>query len=661
MHEIPLLVNIAAALAAALVGGLLARRARVPPLVGYLLAGVAIGPFTPGFVGDLGTIAQLAELGVIFLMFGVGLHFSLHDLWRVRAVAIPGALGQMAVTTTLGFGLGRAWGWPPASSLVLGLAISIASTVVLLRGLTDASLLDSRHGQIAVGWLVLEDLATVLLLLVLPALSPSDQGLDTRALVLTLVKASAFVTAMLLLGARAVPWLLLRIARTRSRELFLLVTLTLSLGIALSASALFGVSLALGAFLAGVVVSESPLSHQVGADVLPFREAFAVLFFVSVGMLVNPRELVAHAAQVAALTALIVAGKAAVALTLARLLRQPVRTAVVVAAGLSQIGEFSFILGQAAVKLRLLGGGEYSVILAAAVLSITLNPAMFALMRRLEPVLSRRWAAGVGIPDTGEAVAQRDHVVVIGAGRVGGPIVDVLGRIGVARLVVDSDARTVEDLHGRGVPVLFGDAANSAILDHAGLEHARALVITIPDDPGAGLAIAGARRIAPGLPIVARASTAGGAAALVELGAQDVVQPEREGGLELLRHALLHAGFPLREVQRYTQVVRRESYATDGSSGREHEALHALAEAERHLDVTWIRLHADGAAGRTLAEVDLRARTGASVVALFRDGALVPGPAPDVRLQAGDRLGLVGDPAHVEAAEALLARAAAPL
>ncbi|HEV7498643.1 MAG TPA: cation:proton antiporter, partial [Vicinamibacteria bacterium] len=342
MHEIPLLVNIAAALAAALVGGLLARRVGVPPLVGYLLAGVAIGPFTPGFVGDSNTIGQLAELGVVFLMFGVGQHFSLRDLWRVRAVAVPGALGQMAATTALGYGLGRLWGWPDAASLVLGLAVSIASTVVLLRGLMDAGLLESGPGQLAVGWLVLEDLGTVLLLLVLPALASSGTGVDAGALLITLLKAAAFVAVMLLLGARAVPWVLLRVERTGSRELFLLVALTLSLGIALSAAALFGVSLALGAFLAGVAVSESPLSHQVGADVLPFREAFAVLFFVSVGMLVKPRDLVAHAGPVLALTALIVAGKAAIAFALTLLLRQPAPTALVVAAGLAQIGEFSF-------------------------------------------------------------------------------------------------------------------------------------------------------------------------------------------------------------------------------------------------------------------------------------------------------------------------------
>jgi K+:H+ antiporter len=659
VHEIPLLINIAVALAAALVGGLLARRAHVPPLVGYLVAGMAIGPFTPGFVGDVSTISQLAELGVIFLMFGVGLHFSLRDLWRVRGVAIPGALGQMAITTALGYGVGRWWGWSGEASIVLGLAISIASTVVLLRSLMDEGLLDSRHGRIAVGWLVLEDLATVLLLLVLPALSSGATGVETPSLGWTLLKAAAFVALMLLLGARVVPWILLRIARMQSRELFLLVALTLSLGIALTAATLFGVSIALGAFLAGVVVAESPLSHQVGADVLPFREAFAVLFFVSVGMLVDPRDLVTNAGHVALLTALIVLGKGLVALALTLLLRQPALTALVVAAGLAQIGEFSFILGQSAVRLRMLTDAQYSLVLAAALLSITVNPLLFKLVPRLKRTIGARLGARPSL-EPSIAPTLRDHVVVVGAGRVGSHIVDVLGRMGVPRLVVESDAATVEDLQKAGVPVLYGDAGNSEILDHAGLGRARALVVTIPDDPAAGLAVAAARQIAPSLPIVARASEAAGVSELGKLGADDVIHPELEGGLELLRHTLLHVGFPLREVQRYAQVVRRESYATGAHSDAEHEALHALVDAARNLDITWIRVSEKGeVSGRTLAEVDLRARTGASVVALYRDGSLVPSPTPDFKLEPGDRLGLIGDPAHVQAAETLVAGVAA--
>ena len=300
------------ALVVAFIGGLTARRIGLPTIVGYLLAGIVIGPFTPGFVGDTETISQLAELGVIFLMFGVGLHFSITDLWKVRAVAIPGALGRMAITTLLGFGLSQLWGWTLTSGIVIGLAISIASTVVLLRGLMDNGLLNTPHGQAAIGWVIVEDLATVLILVLMPTLVNTSDGFNWGQLGLTLLKAAGFVILVLFAGTRLIPWVLMRIAHTRSRELFILAILAIALGIALGAAELFGVSLALGAFVAGVVVNESPLSHQVGADVLPFREAFAVLFFVSIGMLVNPGYIFNNIGIILALTGLIVIGKALV-------------------------------------------------------------------------------------------------------------------------------------------------------------------------------------------------------------------------------------------------------------------------------------------------------------------------------------------------------------
>ena len=320
MQELTLLVDIAVALMVAFVGGLIARRIGLPSIVGYMLAGIVIGPFTPGFVGDAETIGQLAELGVIFLMFGVGLHFSLNDLWKVRNVAIPGALGRMALVAAMGLGLSQLWGWTLEAGIVLGVAISIASTVVLLRGLMDNGLLNTPHGQAAVGWVVMEDLATVLILILLPSLAGTSNGVAWQDLALTLLKAGLFVLLALFVGTRLIPWLLLRVAHTRSRELFILAILTITLGTALGAAELFGVSLALGAFVAGVVVSESPLSHQVGADLLPFQEAFAVLFFVSIGMLVNPSFLLANVVPILILTALIVIGEPLLTLLLGLLL-----------------------------------------------------------------------------------------------------------------------------------------------------------------------------------------------------------------------------------------------------------------------------------------------------------------------------------------------------
>jgi CPA2 family monovalent cation:H+ antiporter-2 len=470
---------------------------------------------------------------------------------------------------------------------------------------------------------------------------------------------------MLVFGARVLGWAFLRIAHTRSRELFLLLVLAASLGIALGSAAFFGVSLALGAFLAGVVVSESPMSHQVGADVLPFREAFSVLFFVSVGMLVDPRDLVARAGSVGALTLLIMLGKGLAAVLITTLLRQPLRTGLVVAAGLSQIGEFSFILGQAAVRLDILEGDQYSLLLAASLISITLNPLMFSLAGPLERRLLRwpflrRWlerapvTAGDVVPRAG------DHVVVVGWGRVGGHIVDVLGRVGVPRLVVEVDAARAEELGKHGVPVLYGDAANSEVLDHAGLDRARALVVTIPDEAAAGLTVAAARRLAPNLPIVARATTQQGIRHLAALGAQDVIHPELEGGLQVVRHTLLRLGFPLREVQKYGDVVRQESYDVALDTQAEHRALAQLLDAAQGVEISWARV-AEGSpfADRTLAEANLRARTGASVVAIHRDGSVLPGPSPETRLRPGDRVGLIGKAEDVEAATALVREGAA--
>jgi len=660
MHELTLLTNIVAALAAALLGGLLARRLGLPTLVGYLLVGVVIGPFTPGFVGDAKTIAQLAELGVIFLMFGVGLHFSLSDLARVRKVAVPGALGQMTLTTLIGALLGLLFGWSLPASVVLGIAISIASTVVLLRGFTDAGMLDTRQGRLAVGWLVVEDLAAVLILLVLPSVVPAAGGIDVVAIGLTLLKAGVFIGLMLFVGARVMPWILLHIARTRSRELFVLVALMAAVGTALAAAALFGVSLALGAFLAGMVVSESPLSHQVGADVLPFREAFSVLFFVSVGMLVDPGYLLSNAGAVLAVTLLILVWKVIAGAALCLALAQPLRTSLLVGLGIAQIGEFSFIVGRAGVDLGVLRPEQYSLILASALFSITVNPLMFRSVGRIEklvqriPWLSRR--SGPSVPVAGEVSSRREkHVVVVGCGRVGGHIVDVLGSLAVPRLVVESDAEKVEALHRKSIAVLFGDAANSDILKRARLDNARALVVTVPDDAAAALVVAGARELAPGLPIVARASTQEGGKHLGELGAENVIHPELEGGLEIVRHTLLRLGFPGREIQKYTDVVRGENYDIAIQTDEEHRALRLLVDAVPELDITWVTLAKENPlSGRTLAEANLRTQTGASVVAIRHEGALLRNPSPDVVLRAGDQLALIGERSQVSAAELLL-------
>jgi len=578
MHEVPILVNITVALAVAFVGGFIAQRFKLPPLVGYLLAGIAIGPFTPGFVGDLSTIEQLAELGVIFLMFGVGLHFSLRDLWAVRETAIPGALLQMTITTALGILLTHLWGWSLASGVVLGLAISIASTVVLLRNLMDQGLLNTSHGQVAVGWLVLEDLATVLILVLLPALFSNTTQPLWQSAGLALLKAGAFAALMLFAGTRVIPWLLLRVAHLRSRELFTVAVVVITVGTAIGATSFFGVSLALGAFLAGVVVNESALSHQVGAEVLPFQETFSVLFFVSVGMLVNPVALWMHAREVLTLTALIVLGKFLITLLLGLLFPRPARTTLVIAAGLCQIGEFSFLLGLTGVSLKLLTQEQYSFLLAGALLSIALNPFLFRALPWIEArlrVFPAFWSLLDRHGPAQKPVAEslRDHVVVIGCGRVGQHLVDVLGQLGIPRLVVELDVGRVAELGRKGVPTLYGDAANSAILTHVHLEQARAVVVTLPDEAAAATTVATVHNLSPHVPIIVRAATQAGIRKLFTLGATGVVQPELEGGLEIVREALTRLGYADSDIQEYRDAVRHDHYDTSISTVAEQEAL----------------------------------------------------------------------------------------
>lgn len=660
MHEITLIINIVAALVVAFIGGIVARRLGLPTIVGYLLAGIAIGPFTPGFVGDTDTISQLAELGVIFLMFGVGLHFSLKDLWRVRSVAIPGALGQMTLTTLLAFVVSQWWGWSVSASIVLGLAISIASTVVLLRGLIDNGLLNTHHGQAAVGWLILEDIATVLILVLMPTLANTNGPFDWQGLALTLVKAAAFVALVFFVGRRLLPWILLQIAHTRSRELFILAILAITLGTAFGAAELFGVSFALGAFVAGVVVSESPLSHQVGADVFPFREAFAVLFFVSIGMLVNPIYLFNNLGYVLILTTLIVVGKYIVTVMLGLMFPWQARTALVVAAGLSQIGEFSFILGQAGIKIGALNQDQYSLILAGALLSITVNPLMFRLITPTETWLKKFpsvWRLldrhGPTPPPIEESL--KDHVVIVGYGRVGRHIVELLEQMSIPHLVIEADAGKIEELNRHNTPNLYGDASNSEVLTHAGLKRARALVVAGPNEASSGLVVAAARDLSPDLHIIARSTTEEGINHLAELGAQDVIHPELEGSLEILRHTLLKLGFPMQEVIRYMDAVRHDHYDIRVNTEKEHRLLHDLIHAAENIEVTWLTLLPPNLLiGQTLAEANLRARTGASVVAIMRNKQATANPKSHTVFEAGDRIGFIGDSEQIEAVAALL-------
>jgi CPA2 family monovalent cation:H+ antiporter-2 len=660
MHaDLTLLTNIVVALVMAFAGGLLARALGLPTIVGYLAAGVAIGPFTPGFVGDQNDISQLAELGVIFLMFGVGLHFSLRDLWEVRAVALPGALLQMGSITLLGLGLTQLWGWSVPAGLVLGFSASIASTVVLLRNLADAGLLKTVAGQVSVGWLVLEDLATVVMLVLLPAMFGSDGDDPWLTAGLALAKAAIFVAVMLFAGARLLPWMLARIAFTRSRELFTLAAVTIAVGVAFGSAELFGVSLALGAFLAGVVLAESSTSHQLGADLVPFRDVFAVLFFVSVGMLVNPVYLFENAGQVLALALVVVIGKALVALLIGFALPSDGRTILVVAAALSQIGEFSFLLGSAGVALGVLTTDQYSLILAGAFISIVVNPAMFRALPHAERVLRRFRRLWALLDDQRKplrpvSTALRDHVVLVGYGRVGHHVGRVLEHLSIPLLVIEVDVKRALELEKRGIPALFGDAANSEVLEHAHLEHARLLVVTLPDDASTELVVSAARSAAPELPIIARATTLEVVERLHQLGAKEVIHPELEGGLEMVRFTLLALDYPSGPVEQYTDAVRRGEYTSALPSREEYEKLGQLVDSVSGMNIAWRKVEADSPlAGRALGEASLRTQSGVSVVALIRDRQVLANPTPRMVFEPGDNVALIGEPEQIEAAETL--------
>lgn len=659
MHELPLLINIAVALAAALIGGMIAKFLRLPTIVGYMLAGIVIGPFTPGYIGDISTISELAELGVIFLMFGVGLHFSIEDLWKVRSIAIPGAIGQMLVTTLLGYGLAKLLGWSHSSAIVLGLAISIASTVVLLRGLMDNGLLNTQHGQAAVGWLILEDIATVLILLLMPTLVSGSGGIDWGSLGFTLLKAAAFFALLIFIGRKLIPYMLMGTAKSGSRELFILAVLAVSVGIALASTKIFDVSIALGAFAAGVVVNESKLSHQVSADIVPFRDAFSVIFFVSIGMMVDVNYIGRNIPALIALVALITVGKYLITLTMGLFIKQPAKTFLVVAAGLSQIGEFSFILGQAGVSLGLLNQDQYSMILAGALLSITVNPLMYKVTTPAEaffrkfPIFWRQLDKFDEQPPMPESIS--DHVVVVGYGRVGHHIVNVLSNLKVPLVVVDSKVERIEELVELGIPCLYGDAGNSEVISHAGLERARLLVVTTPDDAATQIIVTAARSVSQDLHIVARAATDNHVEQLYASGANHVIQPELEGGLQVVRRTLLDLGFSLKKVQQYTDAVRTDRYNTAIDTKEERQFLNELLIASDNISLNWLCLN-DGSklSGKTLVDSKIRETSGASIVAISRPSGLMSNPSPQTTLRTGDVIGLIGDDDQLKKAAEIL-------
>ncbi len=553
-HEISLITTLAVALGLALVFGFVATRLRLPAIIGYLLAGVVIGPATPGYVADMQIASQLAEIGVMLLMFGVGLHFALDDLLAVRRIALPGAVVQMGAATALGVGVASLWGWSLGAGLVFGLALSVASTVVLLRSLESRGVLESINGQIAVGWLVVEDLAMVLVLVLLPPLAGVlggkgvDDGSLWQALGGTVLRVGAFIVLMLVVGRRLFPWLLWQVTRTGSRELFTLCVIAAAVSIAFASAELFGVSFALGAFFAGMVLRESEFSHRAAEESLPLRDAFAVLFFVSVGMLFDPMVLIQEPLRVLAVVAIIMFGKSLAAAALVLLLRYPLNTALTVSASLAQIGEFSFILAGLGVALGLLSIEGQSLILAGALISIAVNPLLFA---AIEPVqkwlrkhselarsLERPHDPLAALPDAVEPKYLSEQVVLVGHGRVGQHIAQALASHALPYVVADQDREIVEVLRARGIPAVLGDAADPTVLVQAHIARASVLIIATPESIGVRQMIDTARQLNPKIQVLVRSHNQEEAALLERDMKARVFVGERELAEAMVRSVL---------------------------------------------------------------------------------------------------------------------------
>jgi CPA2 family monovalent cation:H+ antiporter-2 len=559
-HSVTLISTIAAGLGLALIMGFIAARLKLPVLVGYLVAGIIIGPATPGFVADVELSSQLAEIGVMLLMFGVGLHFSLDDLLAVRQIALPGAVVQITVATVLGMAVSAAWGWSLAAGIVFGLALSVASTVVLLKALESRGVLDSVNGRIAIGWLLVEDLVMVLVLVLLPAMAlwlggtenaaaepPGNRSLSIT-LALTIGQVSVFVALMLVVGRRLFPWLLWQIARTGSRELFTLCIVAAAVGIAYGSAALFGVSFALGAFFAGMVMRESPLSYRAAEESLPLRDAFSVLFFVSVGMLFEPEVLIREPLHVLIVLAIIIFGKSLAAFVIVLLFRYPLNTAFTVSASLAQIGEFSFILANFGVSLGILPAEGQSLILAGAIISIAVNPLLFKAIEpaqawirsrsKLAQALERPDDPLAALPMTTDLKRLTGHVVVVGYGRVGRRIGEALIAHGISIVVAEENREIVERLRSSGIAAVSGDASDSAVLLQAHVHRASILVIATPDTLNVRKMIEIARTVNPRIETVVRTHSEEEAVLLEKEQAGKVFLGEHELATGMIQHVL---------------------------------------------------------------------------------------------------------------------------
>ena len=634
--------DIAIILVAALLGGFVAQRLGLPLIVGYIVAGVLVGPHTGGpTISEIHDIELLAEIGVALLLFALGLEFNLARLARVRLVAFLGTPAQIVLSLLLGWGLGTLLGWPTSSALWLGALVALSSTMVTLKTLSAQGTLGTLASRVMIGVLVVQDLAVVPMMIVLPELANLRDGLPVLGW--AVLRAGLFLAAMVVVGTRVIPFVLKRIAAWNSRELFLIAVMALGLGVGY-ATYLAGLSFAFGAFVAGMVLSESDYSHQALSDIVPLRDVFGMLFFVSVGMLLDPRFLFANLGAILLVVAVVGLGKAAILTGVTHAFGYGGDVSLAVGLGLFQVGEFAFVLARVGLAEGALSADQYSLVLAATLVTMLLTPFVGTLGAPAHAQI-RRWRARPPAPIAPLTDHElRGHIIIAGYGRVGRYTADLLRRMELAHVVIERDQGRLDLLKARSVPVIYGDAGSPVVLEAAGLQHARLLLVAVPAAIDVETVVRQARALNPELHIVARATQLGQLEVLRGLGIHEVVQPEFEAGLEMVRQALLHVEVAPAEIERLSDEVRAEHYRPLETLGTSAATLWRLRRLRRGvLDLAWYTLDpASPLAGQSISGSAVRRRVGVSIVALLRGDAVVHNPAPETELRAGDQIAVLG-------------------
>jgi len=628
-------------LVAALIGGLIAQKLKLPLILGYILSGVLVGPYSGGVtVSDIHEIELLAEIGVALLLFALGLEFSFKKLKPVRHIALIGTPIQMLLTMGLGAGIGRWLGWEWTPSIWLGALISLSSTMVILKTLMNQGWMGTLSSRVMIGMLIVQDLAVIPMMIILPKLNDPQAGLPLLAW--AAVKAALFLAATILVGTRLLPRVMAVIAGWNSRELFLLAITALGLGIGY-ATYLMGLSFSFGAFIAGMVLSESDYGHQALSDIIPLRDLFGLLFFASVGMLLDPAFLIVNIGAVLVIVVLVAVGKALIFMLLSKSFGYGNVVPLATGLGLFQIGEFSFVLARMGVQTNSIGHEVYSLVLTTAIITMLATPFVSGLTAPLYALRKRKYnhepLQTINIPSTG----LRNHVVIAGGGRIGQHVAQVLQRLNLAFVIIELDFHRLEQAKAASLPVIYGDAGQEVVLEAAGIEHAALLLITVPANLVSQAIVQQVRRMNPDLDIVARAESLDLMKKLYEYGVYEVVQPEFEAGLEITRQALLHLNVSTSEIQQYTDAIRRELYAPMYEKNYSYRTIADLRNVAGMLELAWVNIVSGSAMiGKTIGELAIRSRTGVSVVGVMRGGNLHSNPDAEFRFMPEDMVAIIG-------------------